>query len=118
MRVGIIGLAHESNTFIASPTTLADYQQQMLVEGERVREVMAPRPHEIGGYFEALAEAGIDAVPIMAGWANPTGAITADTLDALMAMITRGLKAAGKLDGLLLGPHGAAVSDNERDMDG
>lgn len=118
MRVGIIGLMHESNTFIAAPTTLADYQQQTLAEGEKVREIMSARPHEVGGYFEGLASEGIDAVPIMMGWANPTGAITADTFDALLALMTKGLKAAGKLDGLLLAPHGAAVCEKERDMDG
>ena len=27
MRVGIIGLQHESNTFLRTPTTLADFEQ-------------------------------------------------------------------------------------------
>ena len=33
MRVGIISLAHESNTFATTPTTFADFEQLLLLTG-------------------------------------------------------------------------------------
>ena len=34
MRIGIIALLQESNTFIGQPTTLAHFEQELLVTGE------------------------------------------------------------------------------------
>ena len=38
MRVGILALLHESNTFIAEPTTLRHFEENLLATGEQVRE--------------------------------------------------------------------------------
>jgi microcystin degradation protein MlrC len=35
MRIGVAALLHESNTFIDTPTTLADFEDNTLVEGGR-----------------------------------------------------------------------------------
>src|ERR1043166_264477 len=78
MRVGIIAFMHESNTFIASPTTLAHFEQDLLVEGEEVRPRLANAHHETGGFFQGLAEAKIEAVPIFAARALPHGTVQAD----------------------------------------
>ena len=34
MRVGVAGILHESNTFIAKPTTLDDFRRVIFMEGE------------------------------------------------------------------------------------
>lgn len=118
MRVGIIGLLHESNTFMPRETTLEDFQRVVIARGEEVRRAFAGSHHEIGGFFEGLESAGIEAVPVFAARAVPSGTITAETLDALVGMMLEELGKAGKLDGLLVAPHGAGVSKNEPDMDG
>jgi microcystin degradation protein MlrC len=118
MRVGIIGLSHESNTFIDTPTTIQNFRQGQILVGEQITEHFAPAHHEIGGFLQALGEQDLKAVPIFAARATPSGVITADALDELLEMMLTDLKRAGALDGLLVAAHGAAVSENHRDMDG
>src|SRR5437764_15322123 len=73
VRVGIIALLQESNTFIDGRTTLAHFEQDVLAEGEEVRCRFEGTHHEVGGFFQGLAEAGIEAVPIFAARALPYG---------------------------------------------
>lgn len=118
MRVGIIALLHESNTFISAPTRLEHFHQNCLVTGEEVRARMAGTPHEVGGFFSGLEKADIEAVPIFCGRAYPFGTITADTFAALLDMMFDALAKAGPLDGVLIAPHGATVSQSYPDGDG
>jgi microcystin degradation protein MlrC len=118
MRVGIIALLQETNTFIAEATTLRHFEENLLVTGEPVRAAFADAAHEVGGMFGGLAQAGIDAVPIFAARALPFGVGTAETYGALKSRLLQSLADAGPLDGLLLGPHGATVSAAVPDVDG
>jgi len=118
MRVGIIGLLQESNTFLPEKTTWEHFEADVLARGEEVRQRFADAPHEIGGFFQGLAERGIDAVPIFAARALPYGVIDQRTFARLLAEISEGLKSAGRLDGLLVAPHGATVSETDPDADG
>jgi microcystin degradation protein MlrC len=118
MRVGIIALLQESNTFLAARTTLAHFEADLLAEGDDVRRRLASAHHEVGGFFAGLDEAGIEAVPIFAARALPFGVIAADAFDALMARLIGQLRRSGPLDGLLVAPHGATVSENYPDADG
>jgi microcystin degradation protein MlrC len=118
MRIGIISFIHESNTFISTPTTLEDFRRVALLSGDAVVEHWGNTPHEIGGFVEGVRRAGEEPVPIFSAWAMPGGVVTAETYDAVLDMILDGLDRAGPLDGLLLGPHGAGVSENHPDMDG
>ncbi len=118
MRVGIIALLQESNTFIAEQTTLKHFEDEMLLCGEAIRERLAGTFHETGGFFAGLEEAGIEAVPIFAARALPYGTVTAETVDSLVSTMLTELDSAGHLDGLLVAPHGATVSQSQPDVDG
>ncbi len=118
MRVGIIALLQESNTFVSQPTLLNHFEEDLLVEGEAVRERLASAHHEIGGFFQGLEEEQLEAVPIFAARAVPHGTMTEHTLHALLDRMFDGLKRAEDLDGLLLAAHGATVSDGPTDVDG
>ncbi len=118
MRIGIISLQHESNTFLAAPTTLEHFRRGVLGQGEEVRRVYGSSHHEVCGFFRGLAEAGLDAVPIFAAQAVPGGIVTAATYEALREQMLTALDRVGRLDGLLVAPHGAGVAENEPDMDG
>jgi microcystin degradation protein MlrC len=117
-RVGIVALLQESNTFLAGRTTLDHFRADLLATGPAVREALAGAHHEVGGFFAGLAAVGIEAVPIFAARALPYGTMTADCLDALLGMMTAAIDAAGRLDGLLVAPHGATVSERIADVDG
>jgi microcystin degradation protein MlrC len=117
-RVGIIALLQESNTFLAGRTTLDHFRADLLATGPAVRETLAEAHHEVGGFFAGLAAAGIEPVPIFAARAIPYGTMTAECLEALLEMMAAAIEAAGPLDGLLVAPHGATVSEQIADVDG
>jgi microcystin degradation protein MlrC len=118
MRIGIVGIMHESNTFVAEPTTLEDFGRDLLVTGDAVRERLGAAHHEVAGALEALDAAGATAVPLLFARALPGGTIAAEAYDALLGMLDRALEGAGRLDGYLACPHGANVSERHPDMDG
>jgi microcystin degradation protein MlrC len=118
MRVGIVALQHESNTFLPTVTTLADFRRDALLTGEAIRAAYGGAHHEVGGFFAGLKEEGIEAVPLLLALATPSGVITAETVESLLNTIAEQLELAGPLDGLLVAPHGAGVSELERDLDG
>ena len=118
MRVGIILFSHESNTFVERPTTLTEFQGDTLLEGEAIRERFADAHHEVGGFLEVLSNASVDAVPIFAARALPSGAIEGETFQKLLSRLLKRLDEANRLDGLLVAPHGAMVSQTHADADG
>lgn len=118
MRVGVIALLQETNTFIAEATTLRHFEENLLVTGEGVRSELAQTQHETGGFFEGLARQRLEAVPIFAARALPYGTVTDETYAALKSQLLAALREAGPLDGLLVAPHGATVSATIRDVDG
>ncbi len=118
MRVGIIALQHESNTFVRRLTTIADFKGELLAVGEAVRTHYGGGTHEIGGFFDGLDEARLDPIPVFAAAATPGGTIEGGVFDTLLARLVEALDAAGHLDALLVAPHGAAVSEDELDVDG
>src|SRR5947208_1817597 len=95
MRVGIIALMHESNTFIEARTTLDQFEQDLLCEGAEVRRRMEGTHHEVGGFFDGLAKAGVDAVPIFAARALPHGPLTTECYETLLKRMHAALDKAG-----------------------
>ncbi len=120
MRVGIISLIHESNTFAVTPTTIEAFRRDNLFVGEAVRDAFEGGLHQITGFLEGLSEADVDAVPIFHASTAPSGTITKETCEALVEMMFDALAQAGPLDGYLVSPHGANAGEGEayRDLDG
>jgi len=100
------------------PTTIDDFRAGFMASGATIREHYASSHHELSGFFTALDEAGAEAVPLFFAWALPGGTIDGPTADELMSKLQSAAEAAGELDGLLIAPHGAAVSQPHRDFDG
>lgn len=118
MRIGIIALLHESNTFSVQPTTLDSFRQNLLVSGDAMRDAFVGAHHEVGGFFGGLDAAGVEAVPLFAARALPAGTIRATAFDALVDQLLDCVRDGGPLDGVLVAPHGATVSEEHRDADG
>ena len=118
MRVGIVALLQESNTFLDRPTSLDRFRDDLLVTGAQVESSLANAHHEVGGFLAGLRGNGIEAVGILAARAMPYGVITSSACDSLMELLDVALAEAGDLDGLLVAPHGATVSEPEPDFDG
>jgi microcystin degradation protein MlrC len=117
-RVGIIALIQESNTFLPGITTFEHFRQDLLLTGEEVRSHFANAHHEVRGFFDGLARPNFEAVPIFAARALPFGAIEPAAFDSLLKLMLDELESVGRLDGLLVAPHGATVAQSHSDADG
>ncbi len=117
-RIGVVALLHESNTFSVQPTDLESFRQNLLAVGTDVRDALDGSHHEVGGFFAGLDAAGAEAVPLFAARALPSGTIQADAFDTLVDTMIDAVERQLPLDGLLVAPHGATVSENHRDADG
>ncbi len=117
-RVGIIAIQHESNTFSPQETALHHFEEKWLLRGNAIRPVLIHAHHEVSGFIEGLDTTGIEAVPLLVAKANPHGTVAAGVLEQLLEMALEELAGAGHLDGLLVAPHGAGVSQSQTDMDG
>lgn len=120
MRVGILSLIHESNTFAVSPTTIQSFQRDGLYVGEAVREAFQGGFHQITGFLEGLEAADVEAVPVFHTSTAPSGTITRETCEELIWRMFDALAEAGPLDGYLVSPHGANAGEGNdyRDLDG
>jgi microcystin degradation protein MlrC len=117
MRIAVAGIMHESNTFNPLRTDRASFAAQSLVFGDALLDEWREAHHEVGGFIEAVSQAGDEVVPIAMAWATPSGPVVGTVLDEITGRIIDGLRQ-HKPDGLLLALHGAMVADTYPDADG
>jgi microcystin degradation protein MlrC len=115
LRVAILALLHESNTFVDGVTGRSQFESDLLAYGGGVRVMLGAAEHEVGGFFEALAEEGIEAVPVFAARAYPFGVVAAETFEGWVEEMLDGLDAVGPVDGVLAAAHGALVAEDHPD---
>ena len=119
LRIALIHVMQETDTFNPVPTTLVDFQKVALLEGESVlTRVDANGP--LAGYLEALRESNVavHTVPILRADAQSGGRLNRDTLDELTKRISRQLEAVLPLDAMMVLLHGAACADGVDDVEG
>jgi microcystin degradation protein MlrC len=119
MRIGIIAILHESNTFLDQPTEMKHFEQNILLEGDSLLDAFRGTNHEVGGFIEVL-DRSENCVPIgvFAARAMPFGMITSECWDILMAKLKAALDRTPNIDAWLVAPHGATVAENALDADG
>ena len=117
-RIALLGLYHESNTFLKTKTSLKDFEKGHLLYGEDIRAEYSEAFHEIGGMLEVLDASAFEPVPLVFAEATPGGTITDDTLQFLFDKISSELRDKGPFDGIMVALHGAAVCESYPDMDG
>ena len=118
-RVALLGLFHESNTFVEELTQLEDFASVGIWRGQELWDAFAGSEATIGGYIAAAPSLGLELVPLHVRAGEPVGD---DRAAALAAAATDELRAAladgGPWDAVLLALHGAAVAEDEPDVDG
>ncbi|MCC5939210.1 MAG: M81 family metallopeptidase [Lunatimonas sp.] len=118
-RIGILGIYHESNTFLQTATEWEDFEKGHLLLGKEIVDEYRTAYHEIGGVVEVLSnQADVDMIPIFYAEATPGGKISSLASGKLLGNLKELLAKAGPLDGLMVLPHGAAVSEDYPDFDG
>src|SRR5690606_18302376 len=118
MRIGIIAFMHESNTFMEKKTDFDFFQSCVFLRGEEIRKEYGKHFHEVSGFFQQLEREEIEAVPYLMAWASPGGEVTDDALNRIWNIALEEMDKAPPVDGYLVSPHGAGVSEIQKDMDG
>lgn len=111
-------MAHETNTFAKDRTDYASFVESGILRGDEIVRDYATSHATMAGFLDAREKFGVEVVPLLFTFTNPTGSITADAFERICGEMLQMLRDQGPWDGVLLGQHGAAVSDDYPDMDG
>lgn len=117
-RVAVIGFLHESNTFASTRTTKQNFEESDFQVGEEIVARWGDAYHELGGFLAGCEEQGLEAVPILAAWATPSGTVERQAYEDILGEIIDRLKDAGPVDGVLLALHGAMTVEGLESGDG
>lgn len=117
-RVALLGITHESNTFVEQATTIANFTSGHLLKGESILNEYRSAFHELGGMIEVLEREDVEIIPVMYAEATPGGIVSAEAYETLLKVLLKELKEKTPVDGCLVVPHGAGVSVGFPDMDG
>jgi microcystin degradation protein MlrC len=112
VRIAIAGFSDETCTFCPEPTTIDRYEPWAL-RGEAIIKANRGIPTYINGYLNVLESEGAEVVPLLYASRGPGGFtswLTEETYEKYATEIADQLSKAGKLDGLLLGLHGAMAA--------
>jgi microcystin degradation protein MlrC len=119
MRIGIMQLWQETNTFNPLPTTRRDFEAFGVLRGHEIIDQLA-NTNEPGGFIRALCawpeQPEIVGLVRLPAW--PSGRLTAETFDWMFAEIVAALDRASPLDGLLFALHGALAAEGHPDVEG
>lgn len=120
-RIAFGRIAQESNSLSPVTTALADFERTHLLEGDALLRACRPdgfeapgflRDAELSGMLRAVAASGglCEAVPTLSAWTVPGGPLQREALDNLKDRLCERLRAAGRLDGVMLSLHGAMTA--------
>ncbi len=118
MRLFLAMLSHETNTFSNVPTDRAQFEARDLRYGGEIVEAYRGTGTCLGGMIAAAERLGATLVPSVAAAASPAGRVTRDIYEHVKQRMLADLKAAGRLDGVLLDLHGAMVPEGIDDGEG
>ncbi len=118
MRWAILSLWTESNTFNPLSTTLEDFMNDGILQGESILSYFPDKNLEIAGFLEGAATEGAEVVPILSARTTPGGTTTQEAYEYFRKIILRGIQEAGTLNGILLAFHGAMVAEGHDDVEG
>ncbi len=116
-RVFVTGFWHETNTFSATRTELADFHAYQYAEGDGLFSAFAYTNTEIGGVMNMALELDLNLIPGLFAGALPSGIITAGAFEEIRGRTLELLAAAGEIDGILVHLHGAAVAEGRDEAD-
>ena len=116
-RVAIGGLAHETNLFSNVPTDFEQFRQRVLIGGRDLLSGFAGTRTVIGGFLDGITATGATAIPLLYASATPGGIVTRAAYAELRQVLLDRLRAAGAVDAVLLGLHGAMVAEDVADVE-
>ncbi|MFT7638917.1 MAG: microcystin degradation protein MlrC [Pirellulaceae bacterium] len=123
MRIAIGGISHETSTFAETRTRIEDFESGFgLFRGSELIERFQDANICAGGFIDGGKKHGFEVVPLLWGFAYPSGLIVRSDYDSLKGEFLQRLRDEeeenGAVDGVLLDLHGAMVVEGIDDGDG
>ena len=121
MRIGIGGIAHETNAFSNVATTEELFRKLAYLEGNQIIAHHTGVRSFLGGFIDEANQQDITLVPAMFANANPSGRIPTETLENLRDRLVSMLWAEHQkqpFDAIALNCHGAGASVGYHDIEG
>ena len=121
MRIGIGGIAHETNSFSNVATTEELFRKLAYLEGQEIITRHTGVRSYLGGFIDEAAVQDITLIPTMFANANPSGRIPTETLETLRDRLVAMLWAEHQkqpFDAIALNCHGAGASVGYPDIEG
>lgn len=110
---------HESNTFSRVLADLDAFKGRYFYPGEQGIAERGDANTPLAGFLDVGRKAGWKIVHSLSAGATPSGPVTKDAYEHITAVILDRLKAEnGRVDGILLGLHGAMVAEHTEDGEG
>jgi microcystin degradation protein MlrC len=105
-------LQHETNTFCVLPTSYEQFVDRSLLFGEAAIAARSQNNTALAGFLDASRVHGWRVTHVLSADAPPGGRVTRDAFERLSTpIIAAVIESKGQLDGILLGLHGAMVTD-------
>ncbi|UZF93000.1 M81 family metallopeptidase [Bosea sp. NBC_00550] len=111
--------SHESNTFSRCPADYAAFTDRGIRLGDEAITERGKANTPIAGFLDIGRPAGWRVIHAISAAAQPSGPVTRDAFDRIADVIVEAARAhAGTIDGVLLGLHGAMVTEFCEDGEG
>lgn len=111
--------SHESNTFSRCPADYAAFTDRGIRLGDEAITERGEANTPIAGFLDIGRPAGWRVIHAISAAAQPSGPVTRDAFDRIADVIVEAARAhAGTIDGVLLGLHGAMVTEFCEDGEG
>lgn len=113
--VAVGGIIHETNTFNPRKTTVADFETGIggsgILRGEDILRESELANSTTSGIIEGARRYGLDLFPTVQAGPQTIGMVTRETFESLAGELLQRLKAAPRLEGILLTLHGTMVAE-------
>ena len=119
----VVQFRHETNTFLDKATTVENFKAVRYMLGDElgageVKNLASVRD-ELGGFLSVLLQrSDVNVVLPAAANATPGGVVEGGVFRAVESSILAAARKHGKIDGVLLGLHGAMVTEDTEDGEG
>ena len=118
MRVFIAGLATETNSFSPMPTGRASFEEGRIFHGDATKHEVEYATAALHIWREMAEAKGFEVVESLCATAQPSGPTVKVVFEEFRDEILSDLRAAGRVDVILLGLHGAMIADGYGDCEG
>ena len=117
-KVVVAEFQHETNIFCPVKAGRKEFEEFYYKESDDLLTSFRGTGTIMGGFLKALEDEDIDIVPVVATQANPCGLVKREMFEFVKDLLIRTIEAHPDVNGILLGLHGAMVSEVALDSEG